>query len=266
MSSDEHFILLVSALATLLTWIAWYRRLFWSARFAANYAVRQPLLLAPPLCALFLFAILRRYASHDVREDPAYLAFYMALGGAWVGIFRCGYHFLGLSMRDDVVERRNPAAAAALSGGLAGLTLCYAGGNIGDGPGWWVVVYCAALSSVSLYGLWVLLERITGLADRITIERDFSAGLRTGGFFLACGLILGRAVAGHWESGMETLRDFGRTAWPALMLVVMAALAEWAIGRVSHRADPGALMAGWIPALCFLLFGVAALYFGTPWL
>ena len=35
------------------------------------------------------------------------------------------------------------AAVPAVVGALVGVTFCYAGGNIGDGPGWWVVVFSA---------------------------------------------------------------------------------------------------------------------------
>ena len=59
-----------------------------------------------------------------------------------------------LSARDDVVERSNRAAIPAIAGGLLAITLCFAGGNIGDGPGWWVVMFCGVLSTGTLLLAW----------------------------------------------------------------------------------------------------------------
>ena len=39
--------------------------------------------------------------------------------------------FCGLSVRDDAIERQNIAASCGISGALIGVTLCFAGGNIG---------------------------------------------------------------------------------------------------------------------------------------
>ncbi len=44
----------------------------------------------------------------------------------------------------------------------------------------------------------------------IVEERDLASGIRTGGLFIAVGLVLGRAVAGDWVSESATLRDFFR--------------------------------------------------------
>jgi hypothetical protein len=41
------------------------------------------------------------------------------------------------------LEHGNPAAGAIL-----GLTLAFARGNIGNGPGWWVVVFSAGMSTL----------------------------------------------------------------------------------------------------------------------
>ena len=71
---------------------------------------------------------------------------------------------------------------------------CFAGGNVGDGPGWWVVVFCAALSTGALFLLWGALQAATDLADSIVIERDGASAVRLAGFLVACGLVLGRSA------------------------------------------------------------------------
>ena len=107
---------------------------------------------------------------------------------------------------------------------MIGITLCYAGSNIGNGPGPEVVFFCAVLSTTFLFALWFLLERLFRLADRITIERDETVGIRAGGWLLSLGLIFGGAVAGDWASMEGTIGDFFRYAWvplPPLLLVAV---------------------------------------------
>ncbi|MFN7138845.1 MAG: hypothetical protein ACK4UN_05870 [Limisphaerales bacterium] len=136
MSPDETFVLLASVAITAVLWIKWYWEILATARLSSRFPDRFPLVILPVICAGFLFFVLKQYASHDVRDDGTYLLFYMAMGAAWLGTTRSTWRFLGLSARDDVVERKNRAAAYAICGMLIGNTLCFAGGNIGDGPGW----------------------------------------------------------------------------------------------------------------------------------
>src|SRR5918999_880148 len=142
MSGDEALVFILSLGIGGISWLVWFWRAAFTARRCSRFSQRWPLLLYPLICAAVLFAVLRRYSSFDVRDDPIYLAFYMVLGAMWVRLGSWFLPLLGLSARDDVIERGNAAAAHALGGALLGLTLCFAGGNIGDGPGWWVVVFC----------------------------------------------------------------------------------------------------------------------------
>mgnify|MGYP006204508805 CR=1 FL=1 len=96
----------------------------------------------------------------------------------------------------EMAERGNAAAAYAGAGAVVAIALCFAGGNIGDGPGWWVVVFSAALSTGVFYLLWLFFEGQASISDAITIDRDPAVALRIAGFFVGSGLILGRAVAG----------------------------------------------------------------------
>ena len=126
-----------------------------------------------------------------------------------------------------------PSAAVAIAGALLGITLCFAGGNIGDGPGWWVVVFSAGVATAGLFAAWLLLEALTGISDTVTIDRDLAAGVRLGGLLVACGLRLGWAVAGDWISAEATLRDFAANAWLVLVLLAIAVLVE----RVARHSD-----------------------------
>ena len=81
------------------------------------------------------------------------------------------------------------AVRAALKGGdvgailvepMLGVTLCYAGGNIGNGPGWWVVVFSAGLSTVALFAAWMVLDTGAWTAEwRRVVRMDSMVGRLT---------------------------------------------------------------------------------------
>jgi len=259
MSGDEGFALMVSLGIAIWFWVSWFMGADSTAPWQSNRRHRVPLFLAPLASAVLLFAVLKTAASFDVRDSPLYLAFYMAMGIAWLGVGSRLLAPFGLSARDDVVERSNPAAARAIGGALIGVTLCFAGGNIGDGPGWWVVVFCAALSTAALFFLWYLLDKATGLSDTVTLDRDLAAGTRLAGFFTAAGLILGRAVAGDWISAGGTVADFCTDGWPVLLLWVVAVAVERRLRPAPGRPLLPVASHGWAPALVYLAIAGLAL-------
>jgi hypothetical protein len=213
-----------------------------------------------------LFEILKTWASSDVRDSSIYLLFYMVLGAAWIGLaLRCT-GFAGISVRDDAIERRNGAASLALAGSLIGLTLAFAGGNIGDGPGCWVVVFAAGLATLVFFALWIALDAFAHVSDAITIDRDLAMGVRLAGFLTAEGIILGRAVAGDWVSAAATLRDFVIAGgWPSLMLLVAAIGIEHACRPTLHRPTPRLAMFGITPALVYVMAAMAIVFvLGMP--
>jgi hypothetical protein len=71
-------------------------------------------------------------------------------------------------------------------GALLAVTLCYAGGNVGDVPGWWVVILSAALSTGTLLVAWLTLTGTAPIVDAVTVDRDPAAGLRLGAFLVLC--------------------------------------------------------------------------------
>ena len=265
MSQDEVLVLFGCLFAGVVSWSWWYWQTVTVARRARNRFARRWLMVAPPLCALLLFGVLRTWAAEDVRHDLNYLAFYMVMGAAWVGLAKAGFPLLGLSVRDDVLERGNRAAAMAIGGALLGLTLCFAGGNIGDGPGWWVVVFAAAIATWTFFLLWGLLDRLTGVAEKITVDRDVAAGLRAAGLFVGLGLILGRAVAGNWVSAGSTLVDFARQGWPALLVVGLAWFVERAVRPATDRDLGSTLVVGVVPALFQVLLGCVTVVLMGKW-
>lgn len=253
MSDGETMMLGLSCVVSLLTWFYWLHQTTSAAPRCSRFQHRWPLLLYPALSALALLGVLRFFSSQDVRSDFLYLGFYLVLGAAWVGLAASWFlPFFGLSARDDVIERANPGAAHAIGGALLGVALCYAGGNIGDGPGWWVVVFAAFLSTATFFLFWAFLDKATGLADTVTIERDPAAGIRLAGIFIAAGLILGRAVAGDWESAIATLSDFVQVGWPVAVLWVAAAVLESQLRPHHERPRSDLFLHGVAPAVAYV--------------
>lgn len=209
MSEDEMFALVAGSGIALVTWV---RVLFnlraLRGRLRGSSFASGLLLGLPVIVAIALIAMLQSWADVGVRTDVGYLFFYVVLGLAWVGsgLWLVGY--LGLSLRDDVLERNNVAAALAIYGACVALTFAYAGGNFGDGPGWWVVVFSAALGTLSLVVLWIALNRLTWIVDRIVIDRDLGAAIHAALLCTAWGVIAMRSAAGDWVSANQTIIDF----------------------------------------------------------
>lgn len=257
MSGDEVAVLVLCIVVSAIFWGRWLWEVSFVAPRLSKPRDRRPLFLYPLGGAVLLFGVLKLFASFDVRDSVIYLFFYMIMGAAWTGVGIRLLGFFGLSPRDDVIERGNRAAAQAIGGAMLGITFCFAGANIGDGPGWWVVVFSAALSTGTFFFLWFVLEKLTQLADTVTIDRDPSAGVRLAGFFTGVGMILGRAVAGDWVSSEATVRDFALTAWPVLVLLVVAAFLERRLRP--NREQPFAPAASGLPPAAVYV-GLAVLW------
>jgi len=224
-SGDEVMLLLLSVSVTAYAWSRWYAAAFVRPLVVRNTS-RLVYFTGPLVCLSLLYLVLRQWAADDVRDSGTYLTLYMLAGAAWVGLGAQALRFLGVSPRDDVIERQNLAAAVATAGALVGITLCFAGANIGNGPGWWVVVFSATLSTGGFFLLWAVVEWLTGVSEMVTVERTSGSGLRLGGFLAGAGIVLGRAVAGDWVSAEATVRDFVAVAWFVLPLAAVAVIIE----------------------------------------
>jgi len=257
LSEDEGLVVFVSLALWVLTWIWWYWELGAGSKLRAERTASRMLALVPPGALLVLYAILRRWASFGVRDSAEYLFQYVALGAAWLGVALRFLPWLGISARDDVAERGNPAAAVALTGALLGITLCYAGGNVGDGPGWWVVLFSSGLATTGFFLAWAVLESTAHPSDAVTIDRDVASGIRQAAFCVAQGAILARGVAGDWESAAATLRDLAAHGWPVLAVLALAILFERAL-RPTEAEPRRSLVAGGVVPGTVLVAGALA--------
>ncbi|MBI5500318.1 MAG: hypothetical protein HY907_08750 [Deltaproteobacteria bacterium] len=266
MSGGETITLLLGLVVAGWTWTRWYVDLRRVARLRRGAAHRLAPALAPLAAAAAVWLILRHWASFDVRDSSTYLFFYMVLGGAWVGmVARLGFPRLGVSARDDALERANVPASLAVGGAVLGTALCYAGANIGDGPSFAVVVFCAGLSTTAFLLLWLLVELAGRLSESLTVERDPGAGWRAACLFVALGAILGRSVAGDWVSAEATVRDFAFHAWPAGALAVGAAALEAGLRPCIARARLPVFLSGLLPGAVFLGAGALLVLDRGPW-
>jgi len=230
-------------------WFSWYADLIRVAALHRNRNQRMALAVLPLLCCLALIGALAIAAARDVRESPFWILYYTVLGAAWVGMSMESAKLLGIDVRDDVLERRNSAALWVSLASLVSFTLCYAGGNIGEGPGAEAVVVSAGLATVCELALWLAFELCTSYAssERVTVDHDGQAAVRLCGMLLCNGVILGMAASGSWIPD-DLIPSFAKAAWPALVVT--------ATGIVVERSAALRRMSSAIPALYALIAGV----------
>jgi hypothetical protein len=254
MSGDEIMALLVSGIVGIGGWKGWLGGLLFLEPLSRRPATQFLGWLLPPLAGVAMFFVLAKWSSHDVRDNPTYIFFYMVMWLGWTGLWNWLLPYFGLICRDDALERDNTAAGLAI-----------AGGNIGDGPGWWVVVFCAGIATATLLLLWLIENQITRIQETITIDRDVAAGWRTGGFFIAAGLILGRAVAGDWHSTQETVSDFAIRGWPVMILWFVVVALDIAARPTPQRPAANRVIFGVLPGVLLVVAAIGYVIMQGPW-
>lgn len=265
LDGDEVFALVAAWLVAAVTAVRWYAALVTVTRRAAPAHHRLILAVMPIACLALIQYVLACCAAHEVREAPGYDFLFLAGGAAWLGATTVGLPLLDLCPRDDAIEARNPAAVVAVCGAWAGATLCYAGGNIGEGPTIWTTFVPAAAASGALFLLWFLLEIATHVSESVSIDRDAASALRLAGFLVAAGLVLGRAVAGDFHSWEGTWRDFLAGGWPALPIWAWAMILQFALRPARSRPEGSILRAGLLPAASMILVAIVdLLVLGAP--
>jgi uncharacterized membrane protein YjfL (UPF0719 family) len=218
------------------------------------------------LVNLAMIAIaLHRWGAKEIRGDVTEVWFLTIVGGVWLVIATQLFSWFGLSFREDALERRNMAALVALSGAITAVALAYAGGSVGEGPAYWNNIFSAGLATGGIFLFWILLELGGKVSVSIAEERNFASGLRLGGFLLALGLILGRAVAGDWHSESATILDFIHDGWPAVGLWALALGIERLVRPSRRQPFPPWWSCGLLPALLYLGLAGAWLWHLGAW-
>lgn len=194
--------------------------------FRMDKTTAYSLILLPIVAFFMILYTLKVLASFDVINDMIYLIFYILLGFAWTFLgIKLVFCFFDISWIDDVYNSNNKAALYAFIGAFLGLVMIYSGANVGDGPGWWCVIFAGGLGLVSWFLLGRFVNYFTQVFERITIERDINCGFRIGAYLLSSGIILARASAGDWTSFSSTVVEF-LVGWPVLILTVLVIVVE----------------------------------------
>ncbi len=226
METDVFHILFIVGAVAILGWWLWIC-LAPTQPLVPTATWRAILVLSVVVNAAILLTVLTRWASFDVIFSPYYVASYAGLGLLWVyGTVPWLGTFADIRLKQDVRGHNNVAAATLIAALTVGTTLAYSGANIGDGPGWYVVVFSALLSTSAVFAVAFVVAVLTDAEERITIDHDLGGAIRLGGAIVAAGLIAGRAAAGTWVSVGATVADFVAIGWPIALLAAAAVAIE----------------------------------------
>ncbi len=216
--------------------------------------------------SLLLIAVtLYHWGAKEVRGDPAQVFVLTVAGGVALTVAGGLFSWFGISVVADVGERGNGAALIALAAAILSVAIMYAGGSLGDGPSYWNNFFSGGLAILSWFLLWLILELGGRISVSISEERDLATGCRMAGWFLAQGLILGRAVAGDWHSVATTVHDWAADGWPALPLMATAVLVERRSRPSRRRPFPNWFMAGLLPGMGYLVVALFWLWRRGAW-
>ncbi len=200
-------------------WCVWYSHLTEVSDRLSRHRERRLLYLLLPVCLLVLLAgLLGRVAL-----EPA-LWHGPVLSGWAVGVLLLAgtvwaFPWLGLSPRDDVAERRNLPAGWAIAGAALGLTVAY-GVAVGGVLGTPVQGYAFAIGAGSLLALlplWGIHERLAGVSEAITVDRDAGAACRLAAFLPALGALVGQVLPAVLTA--DRSRSLAVVGGPAVLLL-----------------------------------------------
>jgi hypothetical protein len=233
----EIFVFILSCIFLFKFFSRWYRPLVRSWPRERGRGARTALGWLPVIFAWLIFLTLKFLASFDVAGSVIYIVFYLVLGFAWMyaGLMLMSLCF-DLHWTDDAVYLNNKAATVVITGEFFALAAIYAGANVGDGPGWWCVLFAGALGLAAWLVLGFVFHFTTGIFERITVERDLACGIRFCLYLLASGGILGYACSGDWTSFSKTVEEFA-VGWPVLPLTAVMILVELFYKQKAKREE-----------------------------
>ena len=207
-------------------WATWLRRLHAVDPLVARPGRRWVVPSALGSFTLINVIVLRTLAARDVREEPVYIGFYLVLGLGVSAVALTGLTAFGIRPA-DISQRGNRAAGLFVVLAMIAFAFAYAGANIGDGPGFHVVLFCTLVSFGALFALLAAHTMLARTAYRILVDRDVGTAFRCGCLLVGCGIYLGRAVGGTWVSVDATLTDALRYGWPAVAFCAADVVFAW---------------------------------------
>jgi hypothetical protein len=235
MDGIEIFIIIGAFIFTYLFFRRWYTPLLKAWPPERNILTKIVLTLLPIVFLALITFTLKFLASFDVVDSLFYILFYIVLGYTWMygNLFLMTLCF-DLHWPDDAIHLNNKAALAAITGEFFALAFIYAGANVGDGPGWWCVLFAGSLGVSAWVVLGFIINYCTGIFERITVERNIGCGIRFCLYQIATGAILGYGCSGDGTSFPMTVVEF-KAAWPVLPLTGIYILVELLYKRKTGR-------------------------------
>lgn len=249
MSGDELIAGIVGGVAALVGWAMLLLPVLTTGSRLRRGGRAYWLFLLPVVAAAIIWLVLTTISARDVRSDQAYILMYFAIGAGWTGVTLASLTIFSIRSI-DVVERNNPATLIVFIGATIGFACAFAGGNIGDGPGWWVVVLSALFSTATVYAVLLVNILVARATYRIAVDADLGIALRLGAMLTCAGLVAGRGVGGTWVSSSALISDWAAATAVLVPFVVIDAIATRWVAAPTRRW-PWALDAG--AALLYLV-------------
>lgn len=256
-SGDEVVFLVFSGILAIWGLVFFYAPLVTMPALGRSALCRACLCLLPVVLAAFTSFVLYRWSDPQVAGHVDYMLLFIAGNLAWMTLVWAFMPLMGINLRQDAIDRNNPAAVAAACGAVCGASIIYALANVGGGPTIWTSIAPAFAGTAAWAVIWRMMEFLGGdVAEAVTIDRDSASGLRLGGALLGCGIIVGRAAGGSWISWDQTWADMVRFGWPAMGLGVIAGLIHRACRPTSANPTPDVITGGWVYAGGFVAVAV----------
>ena len=223
---DEWAFFVFAGIVAVILAAKYFRETSSVSRLVCPVQKRLPLVFLPIACLSGILLVLWNWSDpQTVAGHGDYMTLFMVGGALWVFGSPILTRSMGISARDDAIERQNTAAAIVVAGAMVGNARCYAGSNIGSGPTIWTTILPAIIASGTLMILWIGIELTTRLSEVVTIDRHVPSALAACGYLIAAGADLGWAMSGDWENWQATMVDFARRGCPAILFAISAAFA-----------------------------------------
>lgn len=259
--SEGELVITIASLAVVIVHVIVFAIGFSTAEHVRVPWAGRTLLLSLLPAPLVLMPVLSTIAAKDVRDDPTYVGMYLLMGMAWTAMSLFSLRLWGFQLA-DITQRRNLAVRIFVILFAIASALAFAGGNVGDGPGFHVVIFSALLGSITLFGALAFLSLTARVRYRVLVDRDAGIAVRTGLLLVAIGLVAGRGAAGTWVSAGATFRDFVIVTWPVLPVIALDA----AMTTVTRSGDkpPSPLIDSLLGMIYLALACVLVAIWGMP--
>jgi hypothetical protein len=261
MSPGEFLIAIVTSAVGVFFWLGWFWTAYQTNRFARPAVRRVGLIVCFIVCLGIVLSALLTVADPQVRENLGYFVLFLGVELTALAAVTVAGLVIGLSTLDDAIRRPNPAAAWATGGLWLGTSIAVTGANVGRGDTIGTTLGPLVLAVITIVILWAVFSLASGGMRSVTLDRDEPSGIRLSALFVAWGIILGRAVAGDWESTEGMRSDFVNQGRPVVLLLAVGIVVERLL-RPNIRRPSAPRWAGWLPAIGYVAAAVA----WTTWL